>query len=60
MIRNGSVTLDPITVKDLKKEELYEIVKGKLDSDFELFWNLVCKSNGNDKTPSNSDKRKKA
>jgi hypothetical protein len=48
MIKSGAISLEPIAVKDLTKNELYDLVAGKIDIDFEEFWILVCKENGND------------
>lgn len=47
-ITSGHMTIDPIAVKDLSKEELYEICKGTIDHDFDELWIKICKANGND------------
>jgi len=47
MIKSGNTTIDPIAVKDLSKDEFYEIVKGKIADDFDSLWIKVCKANGN-------------
>lgn len=49
-IISGKMSIDPIAVKDLSKEELYEVCKGKINDDFELVWSKVCKANGNDES----------
>jgi len=47
-IISGKMSINPIAVKDLSKEELYAICKGNIADDFEVVWNKVCKANGND------------
>lgn len=47
MIKSGQTTIDPIAVKDLSKDELYEIVKGKIVEPFCELWAKICKENGN-------------
>ena len=51
MIKSGNTTINPIAVKDLSKDELYEIVKGRIDEDFNLLWVKICKANGNNESP---------
>jgi len=47
MIKSGKTSIDPMAVKDLSKDELYAIVKGKIDEDFDALWVKICKVNGN-------------
>lgn len=49
-IISGKMSINPIAVKDLSKEELYEVCKGKISDDFDLVWIKVCKANGNDES----------
>jgi len=46
-IISGKMSINPIAVKDLSKEELYTICKGNIADDFEVVWDKVCKANGN-------------
>ena len=56
IITSGNTTIDTIAVKDLSKDELYEIVKGRLEDDFNELWVKICKANGNDESPNKSSK----
>lgn len=51
MIKSGNTTLDPMAVKDLSKDELEAILKGRIAEPFYDLWKRICKENGNDPEP---------
>ena len=51
MIKSGNTTIDPMAVKDLSKDELESIVKGRISEPFCELWVKVCKANGNNPEP---------
>lgn len=51
MIKSGNTTIDPIAVKDLSKDELESIVKGRIAEPFCELWVKICKANGNEIEP---------
>lgn len=56
IIKSGLTTIDTTAVKDLSKDELYAIVKGKIAEDFNELWVKICKANGNNESPSKPSK----
>lgn len=51
MIKSGNTTIDPLAVKDLSKDELHAILKGRIAEPFETLWIKICKVNGNEIEP---------
>lgn len=51
MIKSGNTTLDPMAVKDLSKDELESLLKGRIAEPFCDLWKRICKANGNDPEP---------
>lgn len=68
MITSGTTTINPLALKDYTKEQVRELLKGKLADDFEIIYAKICEVTGgepivnidNDKAPTNSTKRKKS
>lgn len=68
MIQSGTTTINTIALKGLSKEQVKELLKGKLADDFEVIWAKICKVTGgetivninNDKANTNSKQRKKS
>jgi hypothetical protein len=48
MIKSGNTTLDPMAVKDLSKDKLELILKGRIAEPFCELWVKICKANGNE------------
>lgn len=51
MIKSGNTTIDPLAVKDLSKDELHAILKGRIAEPFCELWVRICKANGNEIEP---------
>ncbi len=51
MIKSGNTTIDPMAVKDLSKDELEAILKGRIAEPFCELWVKICKENGNNPEP---------
>lgn len=51
MIKSGNTTIDANAVKDLTKDELKAIVKGRIAEPFDELWVKVCAVNGNQTEP---------
>ena len=53
----GNISFKPEALKDLTREEFYELVKGKIDIDKSEAWEMLQKANGNTKEISGKSKR---
>lgn len=51
MIKSGNTTIDAMAVKDLSKDELEAILKGRIAEPFCDLWKRICKENGNESEP---------
>ena len=51
IITSGNTTIDTAAVKHLSKDELYDILKGRISEDFNELWVKICKANGNNESP---------
>jgi hypothetical protein len=53
----GNISFNPEALKDLTREEFYNLVKGKIDIDKSEAWEMLQQANGNIKEISGKSKR---
>lgn len=53
----GNISFNPEALKDLTREEFYNLVKGNIDIDKSEAWEMLQKANGNIKEISGKSKR---
>jgi hypothetical protein len=53
----GNISFNPEALKDLTREEFYNLVKGNIDIDKSEAWEMLQQANGNIKEISGKSKR---